>query len=508
MSEEDNKQIAKNTIYLYIRMLVLMLVSLYTTRVLLKALGFDDYGIFNVVGGLIVMITFISQGLTAASRRYIMAEMTKGTLQSQRVMYTNVFISHIIVCAAILLIGETIGLWFFANKLNIPVDRFDASMWVYQLSLVSSVATIMLSPFNAVIVSEEKMSAYAIFSIIDALLKLIIVWLLLIVSGDKLIIYAIMLVGVGIADYLMYYLYCRLKFPMCRLVKIEGLQQMKEIFGYMGWTVFGLGANVASTQGVTMLVNIYFNVAVNAAIGISNMIISAANQFVSNFQTAFAPQLIKKYISGSFSELNSLISRSSRYSSLLVLVMLIPICIVISELLSIWLGNYPEYTEEFCILTFVCIYFNSMSNALTTVISADKNIKKYQIAIFFVHLLDFSICWIVLFLGSLPYMVVVVRAVLCFVGMIVRLLFVKRRVNGFSISQWLYSIIGRGLIIVLCSIPLLFIRPVFDDYHMLTRFIIMTLICLSWVSILIWIVGLTTNERVFIKNIITGFKLG
>ena len=507
MPKDNNKQIAKNTIYLYIRMLVLMVVSLYTTRVLLNALGINDYGIFNVVGGLIVMITFISQGLTAASRRYIMAEIANGTVQAQRLMYTNVFISHLIVCFVVLIIGETIGLWFFCNYLNLPELRFGAALWVFHLSLLSSVATIMLSPFNAVIVSNERMSAYAYFSIIDAILKLMIVWMLLMVKGDKLIIYALLLVVVGSIDYLMYYCYCRIKFPLCRLVKIQGVEQLKKIFGYIGWTVFGLGANVASTQGVAMLVNIHFSVAVNAAMGISNMIIGTANHFVSNFQTAFAPQLIKNYLAANHSELNSLISRASRYSSFLVLIMLIPIWVVISDLLQIWLGNYPEYTEEFCILAFICIYFNAMSNPLTTVIAADQNIKKYQIVISCVYLLDYLISWGALSLGALPYVVIIVRVVLCIVGMVVRLTFVKHRVYNFSISKWTKSIIGKGLIILICSIPLFFIRSLFVEWHLVGRFVSMTLICLLWVSFLLWRWGLTQNERVFVMSKMTYFRI-
>lgn len=500
MSTENNKQIAKNTIYLYIRMLVLMLVSLYTTRVLLKVLGIDDYGIFNVVGGLIVMITFISQGLTAAARRFIMAEMTTGDLHSQRVMYSNVVLAHILMSIAILLIGETIGLWFFSHYLNIPENRFHAAMWVYQLSLVSSIGTIMLLPFNAIIVSEEKMVAYAYFSIIDALLKLLIVWALVVVKGDKLITYSAFLVGVGVVDFCMYYGYCRSKFPICKLVKINGINQLKELFGYMGWTVFGLGANVASRQGVTMLVNIYYNVAVNAAIGISNMIISAASQFVSSFQMAFVPQLTKNYISKNNNELTGLLNRSSRYSSFLVLIILIPITIVITDLLEIWLGDYPKYTEEFCILTLFCIYFDAMSNPLITVITADNNIKKYQIYIAAVHLMDFCISWSVLVLGALPYMVICVRAALCVAGMIIRLVFVKRRVCIFSVKEWTKSVIGRGAIIVLLSTPLFLIRILFEETQMWCRFLSMTMICIIWVAVLLWFIGLNKRERLFIIN--------
>ena len=505
----NSKTIAKNTIFLYIRMLVLMLVSLYTTRVLLKALGIDDYGIFNVVGGLIVMITFIKEGLTGAGRRYIMAELATGDVKSQQLMYTNVVISHLILCGIILLLGETIGLWFFSNYLNIPDGRFNAAMWVYQLSLVSSLVMIMLSPFNAVIVSEEKMSAYAYFSIVDAVLKLAIVWVVMAVNADKLIVYAGLVVGVNIVDYLMYYIFCRRKFEMCRIVGINGTTQLKELFGYMGWTVFGLGANVTSRQGVTMLVNIYFNVAVNAAIGISNMIIGASQQFVSNFQMAFAPQLTKNYISGNYEEVNSLVSRASRYSSFLVLVMLIPISVVISDLLEIWLGEYPQYTEEFCILTLICIYFDAMSNPLTAVITADKNIKVYQVFVACVYLIDFLISWCVLVMGALPYYVIVVRGLLSIVGMLVRLKMIKQKVAGFSARRWLKAIIGRGMIIIALCLPLMLVKKLNEsEGNVWIRFVGMGAVSVIWIAGLIWAIGMKKREREFVvtkvRNMIKG----
>lgn len=490
-------------------MLVLMLVSLYTTRVLLKALGIDDYGIFNVVGGLIVMITFIKEGLTGAGRRYIMAELATGDVKSQQLMYTNVVISHLILCGIILFLGETIGLWFFSNYLNIPDGRFNAAMWVYQLSLVSSLVMIMLSPFNAVIVSEEKMSAYAYFSIVDAVLKLAIVWVVMAVNADKLIVYACLVVGVNVVDYLMYYIYCRRKFELCRIVHINGTMQLRELFGYMGWTVLGLGANVTSRQGVTMLVNIYFNVAVNAAIGISNMIISAAQQFVSNFQMAFAPQLTKNYIAGNYEEVNSLVSRASRYSSFLVLVMLIPISVVISDLLEIWLGEYPQYTEEFCILTLICIYFDAMSNPLTTVITADKNIRVYQVFIACVYLMDFLISWCVLVMGALPYYVIVVRGLLSIVGMLVRLKMIKQKVAGFSARRWLKAIIGRGMIIIALCLPLMLVKNLNESGgNVWIRFVEMGAVSVIWIAGLIWAIGMNKREREFVvtkvRNMIKG----
>ena len=482
-------------------MLVLMLVSLYTTRVLLKVLGIDDYGIFNVVGGVIVMITFINQGLAGAARRYIMAEITIGDLRSQRAMFTNVMLAHLIMCLCILLLGESIGLWFFSNYLNIPENRYTAALWVYHLSLITSIANIMISPYSAVIVSEEKMSIYAYFSIIDAILKLLIVWLLMIVGGDKLIWYSLFLVGVVFVDYMMYYYYCRSEFLICRIVKLDNIKQIKSLFVYMGWTVFGLGANVTSRQGVTMLVNIYFNVAVNAAIGISNTIIGAASQFVNNFQMAFAPQLTKQYLAGNYKELNSLVSRASRLSSYLVLIMLIPISIVLSDLLNIWLGVYPKYTEEFCLLTLVCIYFDAMSNPLTTVITADENIRLYQLLIACIYLMTFIISWCVLILGALPFFVVIVRILLSIIGMAVRLVLIKNKVYSFSAYRWVRSILGRGLIIALLCLPLLkTIQIGLYDYNVWIRFLMVGFVSFIWTSFVVWLIGLTAIERLFMKE--------
>ena len=480
-------------------MLVLMLVSLYTTRLLLKVLGIDDYGIFNVVGGLIIMITFISQGLTGAARRYLMAELATGNIQSQRMMFTNVVVAHLLLSIAIIIIAETIGLWYFCNYLNIPASRINAALWVFQLSLLSSIVSIMIAPFDAVIVSEEKMDAYAYFSIIDAILKLVIVWALIVVNGDKLVMYALFLVGVGFVDFLMYYCYCRIKFPLCRLVRTKGSRKIKELYGYMGWTVFGLGANVASRQGVTMLINMFYNVAVNAAIGISNVIVGVASKFVSNFQMAFAPQLTKNYIAGNDLELNYLLNRASRYSSFLVLVVLIPICVVLSDLLEIWLGEYPQYTEEFCVLTLVCIYFDAMSNPLITVITADNNIKQYQILIAGIYLLDFFISWGVLVMGALPYYVLIVKVFMSILGMVVRLILMKKKIKAFSPYLWGKTILGRGITIFILCMPLLMMNQVgLYDSGVWFRFLFAGSISFVWTALIIWNIGLTSNERFFI----------
>lgn len=495
----NNRQIAKNAVFLYIRMLLLMLVSLYTTRVLLRVLGIDNYGIFNVVGGLIVMVSFLTAGLTGASRRFILAELSIGNLSSQRLNYTYVIIAHVILCLFILLLGENIGLWFFNNYLNIPEPRQAAAVWVYHLSLFSCLVNIMISPYNSVIVAEERMSIYAYFSIIDAGLKLLIVWLLTLIPWDKLITYALLLLFVNLFDWGLYFIYCKNKFPMCRIVKVNNLSRLKEIFGYVGWTILGVGANMTSKQGVTMLINIYYNVAVNAAIGISNMIVNAATQFVNNFQVAFQPQITKNYVSGNNNDITLLVERSARYSSLLVLIIVIPIIILLSDILTVWLGTYPQYTQEFCLLALLCIYLDALSSPLVSVITSDKNIRNYQIYISLIYLFEFLLSWAVLVAGLLPYYVIVVRFFFSVVGMGLRLILLKKKVEVFSIKKWVHAILGRSFIIVLFSLPL-FAVSMFCLTHsnIWLRLVSLGLISVIWMAILIWIFGITKNERGFV----------
>lgn len=497
----DNRKIAKNAVFLYIRMLLLMLVSLYTTRVLLKVLGIDDYGIFNVVGGLIVMVSFLSAGLTGACRRFILAEISIGDLNSQRSNYTYVIIAHIILCSIVLLLGETIGLWFFSNYLNIPEARHDAAIWIYHLSLFSCLVNIMLSPFNSVIIAEEKMSIYAYFSILEAGLKLLIVWLLTLVNWDKLITYSFLLFLVSLFNWGLYYVYCKFKFPMCRIVKVNDSSRLKDIFGYMGWTVFGVGANMTSKQGVTMLINIYYNVAVNAAIGISNMIVNAATQFVNNFQVAFQPQITKNFISGKYNDTSLLVGRSTRYSSLLVLLIVVPITVLLSDLLTVWLGTYPQYTKEFCLLALLCIYFDALSTPLITVITAEKNIRNYQIYISILYVLEFFTSWGILFLGVLPYYVIVVRLYYSLVGMGLRLHLLKKKVAIFSVINWVKSILGRSFIIVVLSLPLFVVNGyLFTNNNIWIRLVSVGLISVCWMSVLIVGFGLSKKERGLIKE--------
>lgn len=495
---DNSKRIARNAIFMYIRMLVVILVSLYTTRVVLKTLGIDDYGIYNVVGGIVILFAFINQGLAGATKRYVMAELAVGDLFSQRKIYSIAINAHILISIIIFLIGESIGLYILYNLMNIPPDRMFAASILYQVSLFTSILTILQSPFSSVVISHEKMSVYAYISIIDVLLKLGIVFLVQIIEKDKLITYSILMMLISILNIFFYFGYCHHKFEMCRYdIKIKDNSAFKSLFEYVGWTIFGTGANVLSRQGTSILVNNFFSVAVNSAMGISNTIVHTASQFVNNFQIAFGPQITKNYISQNYIELNRLVLRSCRYSSLLILLILIPVSIVISDLLNIWLGEYPPYTEEFCVLTLVCVYFESISSPLTGVITSDKKIGRYQSIISIAYLLSLLFCWLVLLIGTPPYYVVIVRLIIDFLLIAIRLIMIKKKVYSFDISNWCKIIFLKSFQIIVICLPLYGISKILILHNPLSRLLIYGGIGVIWVLGLIWIIGLTSKEKQF-----------
>lgn len=507
MNGTNNKVIAKNAIYMYIRMLVMMLVSLYTTRVVLQTLGVDDYGIYNVVGGIVVFFTFINAGLAGATKRYILAELAVGDLKSQRKVYSIAINAHLLIAGVILIAGETIGLWVLYNALNIPAERMHAASMVYQASLLTAIIGILQSPFSSVIISFEKMAVYAYLSILDVLLKLGIVFLIQIIDGDRLIWYGFLLSVIALLDLSVYYLYCRRKFELCRYVHTHDKGTFKSILQYVGWTVFGTGANVLSNQGVSILINNYFTVAVNAALGVSNMVVNAASQFVNNIQVVFAPQLTKNYISKDNSALLGLVFQSSRYTSFLILIILVPILFVIPDLLKVWLGTYPEYSEEFCVLALICIFIESVSMPLTTIITAEKNIKKYQLCISSLYLLIFLFSWCILLFGILPFEVMYVRAGIGVVMVSVRVWIVKKRIPEFSILKWLWEAYGKSILMGLLSIPLIFILKHIVLYTPLMRLVVLGSICVLWEAIVIYVVGLNKSEKVFVLSKIQNVTL-
>lgn len=485
---------------MYLRMLVTMVVSLFTTRVVYQALGIDNFGIYNVVGSIIVFFAFINAGLTTATRRYITAELAQGNEESLRNVFSLSVWAHILISIVIIVLGETIGFWAVNNLLSIPADRMVAANVVYQLSVFTAVLNVMQVPYTASITANERMNIYAYISIIDIFAKLAVAYGVLYILGDKLIIYGLLLTVSSTIVIIIYGIYCHRSFPMCKYQKPKNCNLLKEMFGYMGWNLAGQGAIVLTNQGVTVLVNMFFNVAANAAMGVSNQITGIVTNFVTNFQVAFHPQITKLYVSKNFSDLIGLANRCSRISTFLVMMFIIPICFQVRNFLFLWLGDYPEYSVEFCVVTLIAILIDSMSAPLWMILSADKDVKRYQIVISSIYSLNFLGAWGVLALGFPPYSVIIVRVIVYVIAIAARLILVKERVEMFPIVQWLKEVPNKTITVSLIPGAFCFVINIINIDNKLVELLVKGGLAFLVTCLAIFFIGLYDNERKLILN--------
>ncbi len=502
-SKAKNRLIVKNTLFMYMRMLVMLFVSLFTARIVFNTLGIDNYGTYNLVAGIIIFFTFINNALGSATKRFITAEIGVGDPVKIKHIFNTCINAHIIIAIIILILGETVGLWFVNNKLNIPPELMRGANWAYQLSVVSAIIGIIQAPYGAVVVAYEKMGIYALFTIIDVILKLVIIYAVQAIDGDKLIVYSLLLLMVSVVRMIMFQTYTYFKLPICRLKFVKDVKLLKEVFTFTGWSLFGQATVVASNQGVNVLVNIFYNVAVNAAMGVSNTIINTVNGFVTNFQSAFNPQIIKSYNNGDYDYLQSLLVRGAKLSSYLIIIFLVPLLFETPRVLQLWLGDYPEYAVEFCRLSLCSIYIESIAAPLWMLIYSQSNIKEYQIVVASIYSLCFFGGWVVLYLGASPYSVIVVRGVIFFVLLFVRLHYVKRYFKEFNVTNWIYNVLIKGVIIIGISA---IITGLFSSALELPNFIhivSITIISLCCTVPLIYLFGMNKAEKMFVKEAVS-----
>ena len=329
----DNKRITKNTIVLYLRMLFILCVGLFTSRVVLNALGIEDYGLYNVVGGFVAFFTFLNGAMSTATQRFITFELARGNLERQRTVFSMAIIIHWLLAIIIAFFSETVGLWFIYNELVIPESRFIAALWVYHCSVISICISIISIPYNALVIAHEKMSAFAYISISDCILKLVIVYFLTIISWDKLIFYAILLCFVSLLDRAIYGIYCHRHFAETKFRWVFNNCTFKEMTNIAGWSLFGNIAGICYTQGLNFLLNIFFGPAVNAARGIAVTVQGTLSGFISNFQMALNPQITKSYAIGDYQRMYSLIFASSKYSVFMLFLIILPILIEAKNIL-------------------------------------------------------------------------------------------------------------------------------------------------------------------------------
>ena len=451
-TQTSTKRIAINSIVLYIRMIVVMLIALYTSRVVLKALGVDDYGLYNVVGGVVSLFAFLRTSMEQATQRFLNFEMGKGDGNLNNVFCVSLTI-HILIALVCLILTETVGLWFLNTYINIPLDREMAANVVYQCVILSLCTTIITVPYSASVISHEQMTFYAIVNIADAVLKLGIA-IVALNSGtdtDRLILYGVLMMLVSVLNILMYYVFCRMRYRETQFHFLFDKALFRQVFGFTSWTIVGQAATLGTNQGNNILLNMFHSVTANAAMGVGNQVGSAILSLSGNFQTAFNPQMTKSYAAKDYSYLRFLLVAVSKLSFVLMLVVSLPIIFNIDIVLDTWLDVVPLGAGAFGILWIVQAIINSLSTPLYFCINASGNIKRTQLTSSCVYLSDLIVLFALFKVGLPPITAMWVKVSVVMVVLFVRLYFASKCVPGLSFRVYIKEVIlPLALTVVLC----------------------------------------------------------
>ncbi len=496
----DNKRIAKNTLFLYFRMLLIMLVNLYTSRVVLNTLGVVDYGVYNVVGGVVVMFAFLNSALAQATQRFIAFGIKRDNIVEQQKMFSMLLNVHVIIAFVVILLCETIGLWFLYNKLVIPSERLFAAFIVMQSSILVTAISITQVPYNASIYGHEKMNVYAYISIVEALLKLAAVVSLIFYFSDKLIAYSILLLIISAIIAICYRYYCVKVFDNCKYVFCWSKEIIGEVMGYTSWSLLGNLAWTMNGQGMNVIINLFFGPIYNAARGIAVAVESAVSSFLYNFTGAAIPQIIKKYAAGDYEGMKSLSFKSSKFGFLLFMCISVPLISIMNNVLNIWLVTPPPISNQLCILSLIYVQINSMPGTLQNVVQATGDVRNFQISNGVLKIFALPCVYLLYKVGApvTSYLYILI----CFsvLGLLVQLYVVSNQVPNYSKSQFLRLVVLPELQSYFIPIIVALILSRFTYPLELAILIFIIMIVVSALSS--WYIGMNVNERVWVvRNI-------
>lgn len=507
-NSSNNKRIAQNTIFLYIRMIFMLGVTLYTSRIVLKVLGVEDFGIYNAVGGFVAMFSIISESLTAAISRFFTYELGKKSLtqnskeesQYHTIRLRNIFSTSLIILIGlgflILIICETAGLWFLNNKMVIPEDRLVVANWVYQFSLVTFFVNLLSIPYNAAIIAYEKMSAFAYIGIFQALATLGVAFLIQVSPYDLLVSYAFLLSAIAVAVRCLYGIYCSRNFSETRFKLYFDKDLFSELTSFAGWNFFGAASSVLRTQGINVLINIFCGPAVNAARGIAVQVNAAVTQFTSNFSTAIKPQITKNYATGNTEYLFKLVFMGARFTIYLMIFLCVPIIAEADYILNLWLYDVPEHTIMFMRLVLLYSMIEAMSGTTTTLLLSTGDIKYYQIFVGGLQLMHFPTAYVLLKIGLEPEWTYIGAMIVALCCMMVRLYMAKRMVN-MPISQFLRKVFLNVVLVMVCaSVFPIAVVELQDSSTM--RFFVTGVVSVLSTIVSVYVVGLNKQERDFV----------
>ena len=490
----DNRRIAKNTAFLYVRMLLVMGATLYTSRVVLRVLGEVDYGLYNVVGGLVTMFTFLNGSLGAATSRYITFELGKKNSDGVNRVFNVALVIHVMLALLIIALAETVGLWFFYEKMTISDNRMDAAFWVYQISIVTCFFSLTQVPYNAIIIAHEDMRVYAWVGIAEAAFKLAVAFVIMASPFDALVYYALLLCAVQVIIMLFYRFYCNRHFKESRIRLYKDKALYKEMFSFGGADLIGYLSVLAQGQGLNLLLNMFFGPTVNAARGIAYQVQGAVTQFGNNFMTAVKPQIIKSYAEGDVEGMMRLVKDSSCFSFYLMWLICLPIFLETDYILRLWLGDYPDHSVSFLRLVLVLCLIQTLKTPRSTVFHATGHIKFVNMTVGTVLCLALPLAYLGLKMGFSPESVFVTANATMILSELVSVFVLKKYVS-YSIHRYLLAVHGRCLLVACLSmlVPML----VYDKWMDATfgRLVVTCLISTASIGVVVLAVGLRSGIR-------------
>lgn len=497
-TSSDNKRIAKNTVMLYIRMFFTMAVSLFTSRVILQTLGVTDYGINNVVGGVVTMFSFLNGAMASATQRYLNVDIATGNAEHLKTSFRTAMQIHILIALVFFALAETVGLWFVLNKLIIPENRMHAALWVYQLSIVASMVSIVSLPYNAAIIAHERMGAFAYISIMDVVLKLVIVYMLVISPFDKLITYSALFLCVNLLDRFIYNLYCKKHFEEINFSFKLDKPLFKEMSSFAGWSLWGNIAAVLFTQGLNMLLNMFFGPAVNAARGIAVQVQGIIQGFVANVQIAVNPQITKSYAQHNLTRMHNLMFASSKFCFYLLFLIVLPLSFEAQFVLKLWLGIVPDHTVWFLRLIMFIMLAETLANPYMIANQATGKVKIYQATIGGLLLLIVPIAYIVLKSGGSPESVYVVHGCIAIVAQFARV-YMMRNLIGLSMMTYFRNVVFPILLVTVSAFTIPWI--VYSNMSFgVTRFFVICSICITTTLLCSYFLGTNSFEKNMIQE--------
>lgn len=492
-NHSKNKRIAKNTLMLYVRTIFTMVVSLYTSRVILQTLGAENYGIYNVVGGVVAMFSLFSSSLSAAISRFITYELGKNNIKRLSDVFSTSLNIMIVLSVVLAIVIEIAGVWFLNVKMNIPAERMEAANWVMQCSIIVFVINLICVPYNAAIIAHEKMNVYAYISILDVILKLLVTYALYISPFDKLISYAILLVIVHLLLRFVYGIYCKRKFEECKFRLIYDKSLLKQMGNFAGWNLLGSGAYLFNTQGVNIVTNMFFGVIVNAARGVAGQAETAVRMFVNNFTTAINPQITKSYAEGNYDYMFTLVCRGAKFSYLLMFIFVIPFMFEADKILELWLGDVPESAALFLKLSLVGTLFDILGNSTAHAAWATGDVKLYYKYVASIGCIVFPASYLAFLAGLPAYTSYVIFIVIYLILIFVKLYLLKRMMN-FPVQKYIREVVFRILPVSILS----FIPPSIVFFTMepsWLRLVLLILVSIISTGLFIYAIALEQSER-------------